>query len=78
VPGTPTRTTLRASSVKAGLTREEVRHIDAVLIVIRAAAPDRLAPSLKPAMNASDRFGIVTLEERSPRDCRSFESGLRT
>jgi DNA-binding transcriptional LysR family regulator len=44
---------------------EVVRHSDAVLIAIRAAAPDLVELSLKPAMNATARFGIVTLARRA-------------
>ncbi len=42
-----------------------VRHSDAVLIAIRAAAPDLVELVLKPALNATARFGIVTLARRS-------------
>jgi DNA-binding transcriptional LysR family regulator len=42
-----------------------VRHSDAVLLAIRAAAPDLVELSLKPAMNATARFGIVTLARRA-------------
>ncbi len=44
---------------------EVVRHSDAVLIAIRAAAPDLVELTLKPAMNATARFGIVTLARRA-------------
>jgi len=44
---------------------EVVRHSDAVLIAIRAAAPDLVELPLKPAMNANARFGIVTLARRA-------------
>ncbi len=44
---------------------EVVRHSDAVLIAIRAAAPDLVELVLKPAMNATARFGIVTLARRA-------------
>jgi DNA-binding transcriptional LysR family regulator len=40
---------------------EVARHSDAVLIAIRAAAPDLFELTLKPAMSATARFGIVTL-----------------
>jgi DNA-binding transcriptional LysR family regulator len=42
-----------------------VRCSDAVLIAIRAAAPDLVELTLKPAMNATARFGIVTLARRA-------------
>lgn len=44
---------------------EVVRQTDAVLIAIRAAAPDLVELVLKPAMNATARFGIVTLARRA-------------
>ena len=44
---------------------EVVRHSDAVLIAIRAAAPDLVELALKPVMNATARFGIVTLARRA-------------
>jgi len=44
---------------------EVVRHSDAVLIAIRTAAPDLVELVLKPAMNATARFGIVTLARRA-------------
>ena len=43
---------------------EVVRHSDAVLIAIRAAAPDLAELNLRPTMNATARFGIVTLARR--------------
>lgn len=42
-----------------------VRASDAVLIAIRAAAPDLVELTLKPALNATARFGIVTLARRA-------------
>lgn len=42
-----------------------VRHSDAVLIAIRAAAPDLVELALKPGMSATARFGIVTLARRA-------------
>lgn len=42
-----------------------VRHSDAVLMAIRAAAPDLVELTLKPAMTATARFGIVTLSRRA-------------
>lgn len=44
---------------------EVVRRSDAVLLAIRAAAPDLVELPLKPAMNATARFGIVTLARRA-------------
>lgn len=42
-----------------------VRRTDAVLIAIRAAAPDLVELPMRPAMNATARFGIVTLARRA-------------
>ena len=44
---------------------EVVRQSDAVLIAIRAAAPDLVELPLRPAMSATARFGIVTLARRA-------------
>lgn len=44
---------------------ELARHTDAVLIAIRAAGPDLVELSMKPALNATARFAIVTLAGRS-------------
>jgi DNA-binding transcriptional LysR family regulator len=44
---------------------EVTRHSDAILIAIRAAAPDLAELALKPAINSSARFGIVTLAGRA-------------
>ena len=44
---------------------ELTRHTDAVLIAIRAAGPDLVELALKPALNATARFAIVTLAGRS-------------
>jgi hypothetical protein len=44
---------------------EVVRRSDAVLIAIRAAAPDLVEVTLRPAMNTTARFGIVTLARRA-------------
>ena len=44
---------------------EVVRDSDAVLIAIRAAAPELVELVLKPAMSATARFGIVTLARRA-------------
>lgn len=38
---------------------------DAVLIAIRAAAPDLVELTLKPALNATARFGVITLARRA-------------
>ncbi|MGM9488156.1 LysR family transcriptional regulator [Ideonella sp. YS5] len=44
---------------------EVVRHSDAVLLAIRAAAPDLVELVLKPSLNATARFGIVRLARRA-------------
>lgn len=55
--------TLRCEEISSLV--EVVRDSDAVLIAIRAAAPDLVELTLKPAMNAMARFGIVTLARRA-------------
>lgn len=44
---------------------EVVRHSNAVLLAIRAAAPGLVELALKPALRATARFGIVTLARRA-------------
>lgn len=44
---------------------ELTRHTDAVLIAIRAAGPDLAELAMKPALNSTARFAIVTLAGRS-------------
>ena len=44
---------------------ELARHTDAVLIAIRAAGPDLVELAMKPALNATARFAMVTLAGRS-------------
>jgi DNA-binding transcriptional LysR family regulator len=44
---------------------ELTRHSDVVLIAIRAAAPDLAELDMKPALNATARFTMVTLAGRS-------------
>ncbi len=41
------------------------RHSDAVVLAIRAAAPDLMELNLKPALAATARFGLVTLRRRT-------------
>jgi DNA-binding transcriptional LysR family regulator len=45
---------------------EVARHSDAVLLAIRAAAPDLVPLRLEPAFEATARFGLVTLRRRTP------------
>jgi hypothetical protein len=44
---------------------ELTRHTDAVLIAIRAADPGLVELAMKPPLNASARFALVTLAGRS-------------
>ena len=44
---------------------ELTRHTDTVLIAIRAAGPDLIELTMKPALNATARFAIITLAGRS-------------
>lgn len=44
---------------------EVVRRSDAVLLAIRAAAPDLVELKMKPAMEGVARFGLVTLRRRT-------------
>lgn len=57
---------------------EVARHSDAVLIAIRAAAPDLAELVLRPAMNATARFGIVTLARRAEPPGLPIVRGLVT
>lgn len=43
---------------------EVARTTDTVLVAIRAAAPDLVELTLRPALNATARFGVVTLARR--------------
>lgn len=40
------------------------RHTDAVVLTIRAAAPDLVPLPMRPALNATAKFGLVTLNRR--------------
>lgn len=44
---------------------EVARHTDAVLLAIRAAAPDLVELRMKPPMERTARFGLVTLRRRT-------------
>ena len=55
---------------------ELTRHTDAVLIAIRAAGPDLVELALKPALNATARFAIVTLAGRSEAPALPIVRGL--
>ncbi len=41
------------------------RHSDAVLLAIRAAAPELVELKMRPALDATARFGLVTLARRT-------------
>lgn len=43
---------------------EVARHTDAVVLTIRAAAPDLVALPMRPALNATAKLGMVTLNRR--------------
>lgn len=45
---------------------EVARRSDAVLLAIRAAAPDLVELKMKPPMERTARFGLVTLRRRTP------------
>jgi len=45
---------------------EVARHSDAVLLAIRAAAPDLVELEMRPTLAATARFGLVTLRRRTP------------
>ncbi|MDE2397934.1 MAG: LysR family transcriptional regulator, partial [Burkholderiales bacterium] len=55
--------TLRCEEISSLV--DVVRGSDAVLIAIRAAAPELAELALQPVMNATARFGIVTLARRA-------------
>ena len=44
---------------------EVVRHSDAIVLAIRAAAPDLVELPVTPALNAKARFGLVTIAGRT-------------
>lgn len=51
---------------------EVARHSDAVLLAIRAAAPDLVELKLRPALAATARFGLVSLRRRSAPPALDF------
>lgn len=55
--------TLRCDEIPSLI--EVVRDSDAMPIAIRAAAPGLVELTLKPALNATARFGVVTLARRA-------------
>jgi DNA-binding transcriptional LysR family regulator len=55
--------TLRCEDIPSLI--DVVRHSDAVLLAIRAAAPDLVELVLKPTLGATARFGVVTLGRRT-------------
>ena len=55
---------------------EVTRHSDAVLLAIRAAAPDLVELKVQPALAATARFGLVTLARRSAPPGLAIVRGL--
>ncbi len=55
--------TLRCEEVPSLV--EVARHSDAVLLAIRAAAPELVELKMRPALNATARFGLVTVARRT-------------
>jgi DNA-binding transcriptional LysR family regulator len=55
---------------------ELTRHTNTVLIAIRAAAPDLVELTLKPALNATAKFAVVTLAGRSEAPALPVVRGL--
>jgi DNA-binding transcriptional LysR family regulator len=55
---------------------EITRHTDTVLIAIRAAAPDLVELNLKPPLNATAKFAVVTLAGRSEAPALAIVRGL--
>jgi hypothetical protein len=71
----PTRcVTLRCEELPSLV--ELTRQTDAVLIAIRAAGPDLAELTLKPSLNATARFALVTLAGRSEAPALSIVRGL--
>jgi hypothetical protein len=54
---------LRSEEISSLL--EVVRRSDAVVLTIRAAAPDLVALRLSPPLSATARFGLVTIAART-------------
>jgi DNA-binding transcriptional LysR family regulator len=55
--------TLRCDEIPSLI--DVARHSDAVVLAIRAAAPDLIELNMQPALAATARFGLVTLRRRS-------------
>lgn len=55
--------TLRCDEIPSLI--DVARNSDAVVLAIRAAAPDLVALALRPALAATARFGLVTLRRRT-------------
>ena len=55
--------TLRCEEISSLV--DVARHSDAVLVAIRGAAPDLVELRMKPALQATARFGLVTLAGRT-------------
>jgi hypothetical protein len=54
---------LRSEEISSLL--DVARRSDAVLLAIRASAPDLIELSVSPALNVKARFGLVTIASRS-------------
>ena len=57
------RVTLRCEEIPSLI--EVAKHSDAVVLAVRAAAPDLVELRLQPPLDASARFGLVTLARRT-------------
>jgi DNA-binding transcriptional LysR family regulator len=55
---------------------DAVRQSDAVLLAIRAAAPDLFELTMSPPLAAAARFGLVTLRRRTPPPALEFVRSL--
>lgn len=55
---------------------ELARSTDAVLLAVRAAAPDLVELRLQPALDATARFGLVTLARRTESPALELVRGL--
>lgn len=66
--------TLRCDEIQSLV--EVTRRSDAVLLAIRAAAPDLVELPVSPSMNSTARFGLVTLTGRSRAPALEIVRGL--
>jgi len=54
---------LRCEEISSSL--DVARTSDAIVLAIRAAAPDLVEIDLSPALNAKARFGLITMASRT-------------